>query len=118
MIELLADATTQSTGQSGGGAVYQFLHNPFGFPLLLLLAVIYMMLILPKRKQDRQRQNMLGTMKRGDRIQTIGGVLGSVVEPREDRVLVKVDESSNTKIWFARSAIAKVLDDDGKAAVK
>jgi preprotein translocase subunit YajC len=60
---------------------------------------------------------MLGQLKKGDRIQTIGGVLGTVVEARDTEVLVKVDESSNTKIRFARSAIHRVLEDD-KAEVK
>ena len=55
-------------------------------------------------------------MKRGDEIQTIGGIIGKVVDPKEDRVLVKVDESSNTKIWFARSAIATVTAEDSKVS--
>jgi preprotein translocase subunit YajC len=59
---------------------------------------------------------MLGDMKRGDEIQTIGGIVGKVVEAREERVLVKVDESSNTKIWFTRGAIARVIAEDAKDA--
>ena len=59
----------------------------------------------------------INQLKRGDRIQTIGGILGTVVESREDEVIVKVDESSNTKIHFTRSAIHRVLDGE-KAAAK
>ena len=87
------------------------------FPFLILIAVMYVFIFRSKRNQDRQRQTMLSEMKRGDRVQTIGGVLGSVVETREDRILLKVDESSNTKIWFARSAIHRVVADD-KAEAK
>ena len=54
---------------------------------------------------------MLGGLKKGDRIQTIGGILGTVVEARETDVLVKVDESSNTKIRFSRSAMHRVVDE-------
>ncbi len=50
-------------------------------------------------------------------MQTIGGELGKVVEAREDRVLLKVDESSNTKIWYTRSAINRVLGEE-KAEAK
>ena len=60
---------------------------------------------------------MLDTLKKGDRVQTIGGVLGTVVEARDTDVLVKVDESSNTKIRFSRNAIHRVLDED-KAEAK
>ena len=61
---------------------------------------------------------MLDNMKRGDRIQTIGGILGTVVEVREGEVVVKVDESNNTKIKFSRSAIQRVVTEEDKAEVK
>lgn len=79
------------------------------------MVILWVVMIAPKRKQDKSRQQMLDGMKRGDEIQTIGGIIGKVVEPREDRVLVKVDESSNTKIWFSRTAIARVTADNEKA---
>jgi len=50
-------------------------------------------------------------------VQTIGGILAGVVEVREDRVLLKVDETSNTKIWFARSAVHKVLGEEKSVEV-
>ena len=116
MIEILAQATTgPATPAGGGGAAQNFLNSPM--PLLLIgFIVIYAMFLLPKRKQDKQRQQMLTQMKRGDEIQTIGGIIGKVVEARDDRVLVKVDESSNTKIWFTRGSIARVTDEDAKDA--
>ena len=63
-----------------------------------------------KRGEEKARAEMLKQLKRGDKIQTIGGIQGSVTRAEESRVEVKVDEASNTKIWFARSAIARVLD--------
>jgi preprotein translocase subunit YajC len=82
--------------------------------MLILLGVMYFAMIMPKRKQDKQRKDMLTNMKRGDEVTTIGGIIGKVVDPKEDRVLVKVDESSNTKIWFSRSAIAKVSAEESR----
>jgi preprotein translocase subunit YajC len=113
--DLLAQ-TTQPAG-SGGSMLYTLTHGMFPF-VIMLIAVMYITMILPKRKQDKSRQQMLTNMKRGDEIQTIGGVVGKVVEAREDRVLVKVDESSNTKIWFLRSAVARVTAEDGKTPTK
>ena len=112
MIQFLAD-TTSSAPQSPG-ALYQFTHSPFPI-LVLVMVILWVVMIAPKRKQDKTRQQMLDTMKRGDEVQTIGGIIGKVVEPREDRVLVKVDESSNTKIWFSRTAIARVTAEGEKA---
>ena len=113
MIDILAQTTQPAGGE--GNLLYTLTHGPF--PLIIVfLVVMYITMIVPKRKQDRQRQDMLGNMKRGDEIQTIGGIVGKVVEAREDRVLVKVDETSNTKIWFLRSAIARVTAEDVKDA--
>jgi preprotein translocase subunit YajC len=79
------------------------------FPLVLGLLVLYMFVFRSKKKQENERRSLLDNLKKGDEIQTIGGVLGKVIETRDDRVQIKVDESSNTKIWFSRSAIHKVL---------
>ncbi len=84
-------------------------------PFLLMGAVIlisFMFMGKGKRGEDKKRAEMLKQLKRGDRIQTIGGIQGAVTRAEESRVEVKVDESSNTKIWFARSAIARVIDDE------
>jgi preprotein translocase subunit YajC len=114
VIDILAQ-TTQPSGD--GSLLYTLTHGPF--PLIIVfLVVMYITMILPKRKQDKSRQDMLSNMKRGDEIQTIGGIVGKVVEARDDRVLVKVDETSNTKIWFLRSAIARVTAEETKAATK
>jgi preprotein translocase subunit YajC len=84
-------------------------------PMLLFGAVIllsFMFMGKGKRGEEKARKDMLSALKRGDRIQTIGGILGAVTKVEESRVEVKVDEASNTKMWFARSAIARVTDVD------
>lgn len=84
-------------------------------PMLILLVVFVVMSSRSRRKVERQKQEMLGAMKRGDRVQTIGGILGNIVEVRDDRILLKVDEGNNTKVWFARSAIHRVMGDEAEA---
>jgi preprotein translocase subunit YajC len=62
------------------------------------------------QKRDRKkREAMISAIKKHDRVQTIGGVIGSVVEIKPEYIVLKVDESSNTRITFSRSAIASVL---------
>ena len=81
-------------------------------PIILVMVLFIIMTSRSRKRQEKMKQDMLGGMKRGDRVQTIGGILGNVVEVRDDRILLKVDESNNTKVWFARSAIHRVLGDE------
>ncbi len=85
-------------------------------PLLAVLLLLWFFMLRSKSSQDRKRRAMLDNLKKGDRVQTIGGILGTVIEARESEVLLKVDESSNTKIRFARSAIHRVLGEEKTAA--
>ena len=88
------------------------------FPLLLGIIVLYFFMYRSKKNQDRALKEQLGQMKRGDRVMTAGGILGKIVEVEDSKVLVKVDENSNTKIWFTRDAIRRVLTEDKAEAVK
>jgi preprotein translocase subunit YajC len=109
----LTQAATQPTSRPAISKPWwaALFENPIWLMVIVLL-VFYFFIIRSKRTQDRQRELMLKQLKRGDRIQTIGGILGTVVEARENEVLVKVDESSNAKIRFARSAIHRVLEEE------
>ena len=49
---------------------------------------------------------------------SIGRIIGKIIEVRDSRVLVKVDENSNTKIWFSRNAIHRVLTEEKAEAAK
>ena len=84
-------------------------------PLILVMVLFIWMTTRLRKRQEKIKQDMLGGMKRGDRVQTIGGILGNVVEVRDDRILLKVDESNNTKVWFARSAVHRVLGEEAEA---
>lgn len=58
-----------------------------------------------RRKQQQRRKEMLEVLKKGDKVTTVGGVVGTVIEVKTDEVTVKVDESSNVRMKFARWAI-------------
>jgi len=88
------------------------------FPIILIVIVFYLFLYKSKKKTESKRTDMLSQLKRGDRVQTIGGILGTVVEARETEVVLKVDESSNTKIRFSRSAIHRVVEEEAAEANK
>jgi len=65
-----------------------------------------------KKAEAKKREELLKSLKRGDRVRTIGGIFGTVVDVRETDVVLKVDESNNAKIKFAREAILRVVTDE------
>jgi preprotein translocase subunit YajC len=82
-------------------------------PLLLIFVVMYVLLLRGPRKQQQQQKLMVQSLKKNDRVRTIGGIFGTVIEVRGDEVILKVDESSNTKIRVSTSAIGKNLSQEG-----
>jgi preprotein translocase subunit YajC len=78
-------------------------------PMLAVMGiVIYFLMIRPQSKERKARTAMLAAVKKNDRVVTIGGILGTVLAVKDDEITLKVDESSNTKITFTRSAIQRV----------
>ena len=94
----------------------QFLGS-FG-PIILIFALLWFFIIGSKRRQDRQRNDMLGGMKKNDKVILVGGEIGALVDIRDDRILVKVDESNNTKIWYTKEAISKVVKEKDEKVSK
>jgi len=94
---------------SGSGEPPQ---NPFGNFFIIGMVIILAMIIfsiMGNRREKKKREQMIASIKKHDKVQTIGGVVGSIVELKPDFVVLKVDESSNTRITFARSAIQQVV---------
>lgn len=89
--------------------------SPFGgglfIPMILILVVFWFFMMGGQRREKKKRAAMLAALKKGDKVQTAGGILGTVVEVRPSDVLVKVDENANTRIKFARSSIQNILQD-------
>ena len=111
----LADTVQPAVSTTGGSdaapAWFKIFGNQF-FPLILGLVVLMWLMSRFKNTKDKTRLDMLKQLKRGDRIQTIGGILGTVLRTEENRVEVKVDEANNTKVWFTRSAIHQVIEEE------
>ena len=104
---ILAQASQPASGGSPA-ATTGFDPGPLiGIGLALL--VFYYFLFRGQRKDRQKHTDMLGNLKRNDRVQTIGGVLGTVVDVRDHEVVLKVDETNNVKMRFNRSAVKEVL---------
>lgn len=87
--------------------------SPFGslLPLLLLGVFVFFIftMISSERKQKKKRAAMMSALKRHDRVQTVGGIIGVVTEIKDEEVVLRVDETTKTRIRFSKSAIQQVL---------
>jgi preprotein translocase subunit YajC len=108
MQKIPSDSNTPATGQQR-----QTPFNPFNLVLLGLMFVVMYLLIFrgPQKKQQQQKQ-MVQSLQKNDRVRTIGGIIGTVVDIKGDEITLKVDESTNTKIKVVSSAIGKNLSKD------
>jgi preprotein translocase subunit YajC len=70
------------------------------------------MLFRGPQKQKQKRKQLVQSLKKNDRVQTIGGIIGTIVDIKGDEITLKVDESSNTKIKIVSSAIGKNMSND------
>ena len=83
-------------------------------PFIMIFVVIYLFLFRGPKKKQAEHKKMLGSLQKNDRVRTIGGILGTVVDIKDDEVTLKVDESNNTKIKVTSGSIGAVLSDRDK----
>jgi preprotein translocase subunit YajC len=72
-----------------------------------MFLIFYFLLIRPQQKKQKELKRMLESLKKGDKVVTIGGVWGTINEVKEKTVIVKVDD--NTKLEYSRDAISQVV---------
>ena len=102
--------TTAASGAGLGSTVIM---------LVLMLAVFYFMLIRPENKRKKEAEEMRSAVKTGDRITTIGGIMGTVVHVKEDRVVMEIG-ADQIRIEIAKWAISSndTADEAAKAQAK
>jgi preprotein translocase subunit YajC len=108
---LISTAYAQGTGLLDQSALIQFL------PLVLIFIVFYFLLIRPQQKKAKDQRAMLDALRRGDRVVTGGGILGTVskvVSPEE----VEVDIAPGVRVKVLRSTITSVLAKPDPAAAR
>ncbi len=114
MIEIVAQATPNAngtgapggTGQSGAG-----MFNPL-YGLILAMIVFWIFMSRGQSRKKKELAKMIQGLKKNDRVQTIGGILGTVVSAKDNEIVVRVDETNNTKMIFLRQSIQRVITGD------
>ena len=80
-------------------------------PILLFIPLLYLLMIRPQQKKQKQWQQMLNGIKSGDRITTAGGIRGTILSIKDDSIVIRVPPD-NLKLEVAKSAIASVTQED------
>jgi len=80
-------------------------------PILLFIPLLYLLMIRPQQKKQKQWQQMLNSIKSGDRITTAGGIRGTILSIKDDSIVLRVPPD-NLKLEVAKSAIASVTQED------
>ncbi len=78
-------------------------------PLVILFAIFYFLIIRPQQKQQKEHQEMLKSLKKGDRIVTAGGLIAEVVKPEEDFIKIKLND--DTVVKLEKNFVSRKLDD-------
>jgi preprotein translocase subunit YajC len=99
-----APESASAGGAAGGGSQLITMLVTFG----LIIVVFYFLVIRPQNKKQKDAKKMLESIKKGDRVVTIGGMHGYVESVKEDAVVLKVDD--NVKLKFSKSAVSQVLE--------
>jgi preprotein translocase subunit YajC len=109
----ISTAYAQGTGIFDQNALIQFL------PLILIFVVFYFLLIRPQQRKAKDQKAMLGALRRGDRVVTGGGIIGTVARvdnPEAEEVVVDIAE--NVRVRVLRSTITTVLAKPDPAAAR
>jgi preprotein translocase subunit YajC len=106
----ITPALAQDAAGGGTGMLLQLL------PLILIFGVFYVLLIRPQQKKVKEHREMLGTLKRNDRIITAGGIVGRITTVRDGSDEIEVEIAPNVRVTVVRGTISSVIRPEGTAA--
>jgi preprotein translocase subunit YajC len=105
---LLLLAQNQPNTDATGGLLKLML------PLTAIMVLFYFMMIRPQKRKEEDFRQLVGNLKENDHVVTVGGIYGVVTNVQRDaeRVTIRVDEGTGTKLRISTSAIARVVTGD------
>jgi len=108
----LPQAETQAPPKEGAKPAPSPFGGGFLVPMLLIVGIFYFVLIRPEKRKQKDREALLQSIKKGDRVMTSSGMFGSVAQVQEDVITLQV--ADGVRIRFSRAAIQNVIDKDEK----
>ena len=88
-------------------------------PIALMLFVLYFLTIRPQKKKEDDRKKMIDSVKKGDKVLTIGGIYGTIVQIKDEDLIIRIDPAKDICVKLTRAGIHRVITsekgEDGKA---
>ena len=81
-------------------------------PLVFILGIFYLIVFLPARRRQKKLQDMLDNLKSGDKVVTSGGIYGTIVGFKDDRIQLRIAE--NVKVELSRNAVTALQGSETK----
>jgi preprotein translocase subunit YajC len=109
-----ATATTQAAASATGapGILESML------PLVLIFVIFYFMLIRPQQKRLKAHQALVAALKKGDKVITNGGLIGTVYRVEEKENIVVLEVAPEVRVKITRNSIAEIKDGSAKTETK
>jgi preprotein translocase subunit YajC len=121
LLQEAAEAVTPAVEAAESGAAPDGAPGPAGSPMpqwpmfVLMGLIFYFVLIRPESKRRKTQNEMLGALKKGDRVMTTSGMYGTVAQVQDDdRIVVQI--ADGVRVKFSRQAVQTVLTEGGEAA--
>ena len=92
--------TAEASAAAGGSSMI--------IMLVLMFAIFYFLIIRPQKKQEKKTAERRSSIKAGDEIVTIGGIIGTVVIVRDDKIMIETG-NDKTKLTIMKSSVREVL---------
>ena len=109
VLVLFADAAPAAGGDGGGGLMWFFIM------FTGIIFIMWILLVSPQKKQEERLRKMLNALEKNDRVMTVGGLIGTVhsIDKEQNEIVLKVDESNNTRVRFHLTAVNTVFPKEG-----
>jgi preprotein translocase subunit YajC len=79
-------------------------------PLIFILGIFYLIVFLPARRRQKKLQEMIDNLKVGDKVVTSGGIYGTIVGFKDDRIQLRIAE--NVKVELSRNAVTALQESE------
>jgi preprotein translocase subunit YajC len=107
VLGLCGRASAQEGGEAAAPGGSGGMMSPLFF-MIILFGVMWLFLILPNQRREKERKAMLSALGKGDKVVTNGGIIGTIVGINDKTVVLKVSEDPVTKMEFLRAAVTQV----------
>ncbi len=98
------------SGEGGGGGMSIFL-----IQMMAIVAIFYFLIIRPKSQQEKKHRERLAQLKRGDKVVTVGGIIGEIIHIKDNQLTIKSGES---RLVVQRERVADLVTTGGEGESK